>query len=78
MTFDQLLWLKVTEIVRSKDLLIVLILGGFHTVMSYMGSIGAIMKESGIYESLETIYGSNAVEHILSGKAVSRACGFIF
>ena len=72
-TFDQPLWLKATEIVRSKDLPIVLILGGFHTMISYMGSIGAIMKGSGIHESLETIYGSNAVDHILSGKAVSRA-----
>ena len=72
-TFDQPLWLKATEIVRSKDLPIVLILGGFHTMISYMGSIGVIMKGSGIHESLETIYGSNAADHILSGKAVSRA-----
>ena len=69
-TFDQPLLLKAIEIGRSKDLSIVLILLGFHTMMSYMGSIGVNMKGSGIHESLETIYGSNAVDRILSGKAV--------
>ena len=42
-------------------------------MMSYMGSIGAIMRGSGLEESLQTIYGSNAVDHIISGKAVSSA-----
>ena len=35
---------------------------------SYLGSIGGIMKSSG----LNLIYGNNAVKHI-AGKAVSRA-----
>lgn len=42
-------------------------------MMSFMGSIGSMMKGSGLEEALETVYGSNAVNHIISGKAVSRA-----
>jgi hypothetical protein len=72
-TFDQPLWLKATEVVQAKALKVVLILGGFHLMMSFMGSIGHLMKGSGISEALGTVYGSNAVEHMLSGKAVSRA-----
>ena len=31
------------------------------------------MKCSGIEEALGTIYGTNTVDHIMSGKAISRA-----
>lgn len=72
-TFDQPLWLKATEVVNAKSLKVVLILGGFHLMMSFIGSVGHLMKGSGISEVLGTIYGENAVEHMLSGKAVSRA-----
>eukprot|EP00794_Sanderia_malayensis_P018453 gene18453-20302_t len=41
--------------------------------MSFMDSIGVMMKGSGLEESLETVYGENAVQHMMSGKAVSRA-----
>ncbi|CAC5372627.1 unnamed protein product [Mytilus coruscus] len=51
---------------------IVLRLGGFHTEMSFLGSIGRLMAGSGLHEVLETVYASNAVNHMLSGKAVSR------
>ena len=72
-TFDQPLWLKAVEIITSKSLNIVCRLGGFHTMMSFMGSIGSMMKGSGLEEALETVYGPNAVAHMMSGKAVSRA-----
>ncbi|CAC5425517.1 unnamed protein product [Mytilus coruscus] len=52
---------------------IVLRLGGFHTEMSFLGSIGRLVAGSGLHEVLETVYASNAVNHMLSGKAVSRA-----
>ena len=68
-TFDQPLWLKATEIIQSKSLDIVCRLGGFHLLMSFLGSIGKLMEKSRIEEVLETIYGPNAVLHILSGKA---------
>ena len=42
-------------------------------MMSFMGSIGSMMKGSGLEEALEMVYGPNAVTHMMSGKAVSRA-----
>ena len=38
-----------------------------------MGGIGKMMKGSGLEESLETVYGENTVQDMMSGKAVSRA-----
>ena len=52
---------------------IVLCLGGFHTIMSFLGCIGHIMSGCGLQDVLEQLYASNAVTHILSGKAVERA-----
>ena len=72
LTFDQPLWLKATEIANCKSMNIVLILGGFPLMMSFMGSIGCLMKGSGLLEALSTSYGVNAIEHMMSGKAVSR------
>ena len=51
----------------------VLRLGGFHMQMSFLGSIGHLMADSGLQELLEIAYASNTVSHMLSGKAVSRA-----
>ena len=50
-TFDQPLWLKAFEIVKSKSLKIVLILGGFHLLMNFLGSIGYIMGGSGLSDA---------------------------
>ena len=51
---------------------IVLRLGGFHTEMSFLGSIGHLMDSSGLQEMLESIYAPNVVVHMLSGKAITR------
>lgn len=48
-------------------------LGGFHKIMSYMGGIGFIMRGSGLEELFSTVYASNTVEHMMTGKAYSRA-----
>ena len=72
-TFDQPLWIKAVKIIMSKNLNIVCRLGGFHMLMSFIGSIGSLMDGSGIAELLETSYGPNSVNQMLSGKAVSRA-----
>ena len=72
-TFDQPLWIRAAEIIKAKLLNIVCRHGGFHTMMSFMGSIGSMMKGSGLEEALETVYGPNAVAHMISGKAISRA-----
>ena len=42
-------------------------------MMSILGSIGSMMKGSGLEEALEQVYGTNAIAHMMSGKAVSRA-----
>ena len=72
-TFDQPLWIKSVEIVKSKNMNIVCKLGGFHMLMSYLGSIGYIMESSGLSNALETVYGKNTVIHMMTGKAYSRA-----
>lgn len=66
--------LLITRNERESDLnRIVIRLGGFHLQMSFLGAIGHIMSGSGLQELLECVYASNAVVHMLSGKAVSRA-----
>ena len=52
---------------------IVLRLGGFHTEMSFLGSIGHLMAGSGLQDVLESFYASDTVVHMLSGKAIARA-----
>ncbi|CAG2240639.1 unnamed protein product [Mytilus edulis] len=77
-TFDQPLYWKAVNIIlneaESSTLKSMVVrLGGFHTEMSFLGSIGHIMNSSGLSELLETVYASTAVGHMLSGKAISRA-----
>jgi len=72
-TFDQPLWLKAVEVSKAHSLDIVCRLGGFHTIMNFLGSIGCIMAGSGLQEVLETCYGPNAVGHMLAGRSVARA-----
>ena len=75
-TFDQPLYWKAQEIVANVSPQldsVVLILGCFHTHMSFLGAIGYIMGGSGIQESLTKIYAPNSVDSILSGKAYGRA-----
>ena len=74
MTFDQPLWQKATEITMPKSINVVVILGGFYTLMSFVGSIGNFMSGSGLNEALQTIYGENTVNKMLGGKAI--ALGF--
>ena len=77
-TFDQPLWWKAflvtaTEQPNSDLRNIVLCLGGFHTEMSLLGSIGHLMAGSGLQELFELMYAPNAVVHMLAGKALARA-----
>ena len=74
-TFDQPLWWKALQVITSQPAniplhSIVLMLGGFHTQMSFIGCIGHLMAGSGLQEMLETIYASNTVIHMLTGKAI--------
>ena len=63
---------KAVEIVKSEVLGIVCRLGVFHILMSFLGSIGAVMSGSRLCEVLECCYGPNAVAQMISGKAVAR------
>ena len=72
-TFDQQLYVKAYEIVSSKQMNIFLRLGGFHQVMSFLGSVGILMEGSGLRTALETLYAPVTVGHMMTGKAYARA-----
>ena len=72
-TFDQPLWLKACNIVHAESLQIVCRLGGFHTLMSFLASIGTLMKGSGLEDLFAEVYAENSVTHMISGKAIARA-----
>jgi hypothetical protein len=77
-TFDQPLYWKAAEIIRdapksSHLKAIVLMLGCFHTLMNLLGAIGTLMEGTRLKNILETVYGENAVVHMMTGKAVQRA-----
>lgn len=57
-TFDQPLWWKALMIIETEPTgsvlnYLVLRLGGFHTEMSFLGSIGYLMTGSGLWEVLQ-------------------------
>ena len=74
-TFDQPLYAKSREIVQNTpDLSSLFIrLGGFHQLMSYMGSVGYIMTNSGLDGMWEQVYAPNTVAHMLTGHAYARS-----
>ena len=49
-TFDQPWYVKVCEIVLSMNTNIIVRLGGFHQLMSFLGSIGCFTEGSGLYK----------------------------
>lgn len=78
-TFDQPLYSKAREMVAASDsssnlCKVVVKLGGFHMLMSFLGSMGYIMDGSGLKEALgNKIYAPNSVDKMLSGHAYSRS-----
>ena len=48
-------------------------LGGFHQLMSFLGSIGSLMGGSGLRVALETVYAPVTVGPMFTGKAYARA-----
>lgn len=77
-TFDQPLFWKSIDIVESSPAGtivsdIVVRLGGFHLLMSFLGSVGYIMSGSGIEELWQIVYGKATVPHMMAGKAYARA-----
>ena len=57
-------------IIKAENLSVVCRLGGFHTLMRFVGSL---MKGSGLEELLEEVYDPNTVIHMLTGKQIARA-----
>lgn len=80
-TFDAPLYLKARYILSCVDSNddpfglsnIIARLGGFHLLMSFLGSIGFIMDGSGLKEAFSVIYAENSAEKALAGHAYSRA-----
>ena len=60
-------------IVENERMNIVCRLGGFHLLMSFLGSIGFLMGGSGLEVVLENVSAPNVIQHILSGKDFSKA-----
>ena len=61
-------------LVSLAQLNIVCRLGGFHTMMSFLGSLGKLMKGFGFETLLAEVYADNTINiHIISGKVISRA-----
>lgn len=48
-------------------------LGGFHLLMSFLGSIGYVMAGSGLKEALSCYYAPGTVDKMLDGHAYARA-----
>ena len=61
------------EIPKSKSMNVVFRLGGFHLLMSFLGSIGKVMECSRISELFQVVYSSATAVHMMSGKAYARA-----
>lgn len=77
-TFDQQLWWIAYMIIESQPAdsplhQIILVLGGFHTEMSFLGTIGSLMAGSGLKEVISQVYAEGSVDQMMSGKAVARA-----
>jgi len=72
-TFDQPLYIKAFEIASAKKMNIVMRLGGFHMLMSFLGGVGTVMEGSGLREAMEEIYAQHTVNHMIDGKAYARA-----
>ena len=64
-TFDKPLWLKAFNIVHAENLQIVCRLGGFHTLMSFLGSSGTLMKGSGLEDLFAEVYAEMLEMHRL-------------
>lgn len=75
-TFDQPLYVKARDIVAASNFYgvqIIVRLGCFHLLMSFMGCIGYIMAGSGLKDILSVIFAEGSVDKILDGHSYARA-----
>ena len=61
------------HLLSDGNLDIVVRLGGFHMLMSFLGSVGHLMKCSGLDGVMSVLFGPSTVEHVFGGKVYSRA-----
>ena len=71
--FDQPLWVLSMQVKNALDLNVVPLLGNFHAQMSFLGSIGYVMSQSGFAEALATVYPEEVIKKIMKGKYYERA-----
>ena len=64
---------KAIGIIKDQNLDIFCRLGGFHTLMSFFGTIENTMKGSGLEEVFETVYSEDTVTYMLSSLVFARA-----
>ena len=55
-TFDLPLWLKASRIFLEKGMPVIVRLGGFHTLKSFLGCVGYIMADSGLEDLIRLVY----------------------
>ena len=76
--FDQLLWLKTTDIAIKTLLDISVHLWVFLTPRSFAGSMGSLMDGSGIARVCETVSGEDTVKHKIVERQLERHYIHIF
>ena len=47
-------------------------LGNFHTIMNFLGTIGTLMENTGLSNILKVVYKEHTAPHMMKGKAISR------
>ena len=72
-TFDQPLWQKAMIVKAHMNIHMVIMLGNFHVQMSFLGSIGYVMTNSGLEKAHISIYGEKSVKKIINGKEYERS-----
>lgn len=76
-TFDQPLFWKARNIIAHSEngelSNVVVRLGGFHLLMSFLGAIGNIMAGSGLQQLWMTVYAENSTKGMLGGHKYARA-----
>ena len=73
-TFDQPLYIKARDLVAQDGSLnqVVVRLGGFHMLMTFLNCIGHVMVGTGLKEAWSLIDAPNSVETMLHGYAFPR------
>ena len=73
-TFDLPIWLKSVDLILSRNFPIILRLGEFYLLKSFLGTFGAIFADSGLRDIVQLIYpGEIAADSIVNGNSYDKA-----